>query len=190
MGDKLPTVDLGKGRRAVSLSLGGFHSCAVLDDGSAKCWGMNDVGQLGQGDSQNRGNAAGQMGDALRPIDVGPGRTVKRIATQYDHVCALLDDGGLRCWGWNNGGQLGLGDTNDRGSQRNQLGNGLPKVALGVTSPIALVGVGFDHSCVLFDNDRFKCWGINGGGQLGVGNRSRYGDRAGTMGATLPFVQF
>ncbi|MBT7459911.1 MAG: hypothetical protein HN794_02590, partial [Euryarchaeota archaeon] len=44
-------VDLGVGRTAVSVSLGFYHTCAILDDGSLKCWGSNSYGQLGIGTS-------------------------------------------------------------------------------------------------------------------------------------------
>jgi len=49
----------------VSLDLGGYFTCAVLSDSSAKCWGFNNVGQLGLGDTQTRGDAPGEMGDNL-----------------------------------------------------------------------------------------------------------------------------
>jgi len=58
MGDALPAVDLGTGRRALSIAAGGTHTCAVLDDGSVKCWGANTRGQLGLGDLRARGGAA------------------------------------------------------------------------------------------------------------------------------------
>ena len=65
MGDNLPSVDLGSGRSAKFIAAGGDHTCAILDDGSVKCWGRNDYGQLGYGDTQNRGDGAGEMGDTL-----------------------------------------------------------------------------------------------------------------------------
>ena len=61
----LPSVDLGSGRSAKFIAAGGDHTCAILDDGSVKCWGRNDYGQLGYGDNQNRGDGAGEMGDDL-----------------------------------------------------------------------------------------------------------------------------
>jgi len=54
-----------------SLSLGWKHACAVLDDGSVKCWGYNGVGNLGVGDPQTRGDDPGEMGDALPFVDLG-----------------------------------------------------------------------------------------------------------------------
>ena len=47
MGDNLPAIDLGTGRTAVSIAAHNLQTCAVLDDGSANCWGTNDTAQLG-----------------------------------------------------------------------------------------------------------------------------------------------
>jgi len=58
----------------------------VLDDGSAKCWGDNSYGQLGYGDTIDRGDEAGEMGASLSAIDVGEGRTVVSIDTGYSHT--------------------------------------------------------------------------------------------------------
>ena len=46
-----------------------------------KCWGYNLYGQLGQGDTETRGDVAGELGDALPPIDLGTGRTALAIST-------------------------------------------------------------------------------------------------------------
>ena len=73
MGDDLPPIDLGAGRTATAISAGTSHTCVILDDGSIKCWGWNFLGQLGQGDTDDRGDEPGEMGDALLPIDLGGG---------------------------------------------------------------------------------------------------------------------
>jgi alpha-tubulin suppressor-like RCC1 family protein len=99
MGDGLDTLDLGTGRTAVQLSTGYYHSCALLDNGTVKCWGSNLGGRLGQGDENNRGNAPGTMGDSLTPIDLGTGRTATFIGGGGYHTCALLDNGKVKCWG-------------------------------------------------------------------------------------------
>jgi alpha-tubulin suppressor-like RCC1 family protein len=70
MGAALPAVDLGPGRTALQLTAGGVHTCARLDDGSVKCWGLNDSGQLGLGDTQNRGDGPGEMGAALPAVQL------------------------------------------------------------------------------------------------------------------------
>ncbi len=69
-GESLPVIDLGAGRSALALVVGGAHTCALLDDRSVKCWGDNDAGQLGLGDTTQRGSEAGQMGDNLPTVMV------------------------------------------------------------------------------------------------------------------------
>jgi len=95
MGDSLPAVQLGTGRSAVALALGDEHSCALLDDASVKCWGWNYYSQLGMGDTRNRGDGSGEMGDSLSVVDLGPGRTVVQLVAGRRHNCALLEDGQL-----------------------------------------------------------------------------------------------
>ncbi len=69
MGDNLPSIDLGTGRTARGVITGeGLHTCAIMDNSSIKCWGSNDSGQLGLGDTNNRGDGADEMGDNLPSI--------------------------------------------------------------------------------------------------------------------------
>ena len=89
------------------LSAGGSHTCAIVFDGSVRCWGLNDKGQLGLGDTANRGDAAGEMGDNLPAVDLGTGRTATAISAGTNHTCALLDNGSLKCCGENQTGELG-----------------------------------------------------------------------------------
>ena len=100
---------------AQRFSLGSTYSCAILYGGVIKCWGVNNHGQLGLGDTAYRGDGPGEMGDALDAVDLGPGRTAKMIDAGNDHTCAVLDDDSVKCWGKNNYAQLGLGDTASRG---------------------------------------------------------------------------
>lgn len=102
MGDSLPTVDLGKGLTARSLALGASHTCALVADVSSnlsvKCWGDNSHGQLGVGDSANRGAQSGEMGDALPAVDFGS-RTPTAVAAGGNSTCAVLSDSNAVCWG-------------------------------------------------------------------------------------------
>eukprot|EP00971_Amphidinium_carterae_P042294 831087-Amphidinium_carterae.1 len=84
----------------VSMFAGELHTCACSGLGAVKCWGWNAYGQLGLGDVDNRG--LGGMGDALPSVDLGSGRKCVDIVGMQSHTCALLDDGGLKCWGRNN----------------------------------------------------------------------------------------
>jgi hypothetical protein len=97
MGDALPIVDLGTGRLATALAAGGLATCAILDDGSLKCWGDGDLDGT-NGGAPNIGDAPGEMGDALRPIDLG-GRRARQAALGRNIGCVLADDGAVVCWG-------------------------------------------------------------------------------------------
>ena len=99
MGDDLQPIKLGTGRRVQKLACGKFHTCALLDDGFTKCWGRNSAGQLGQGNSQQIGGGASEMGDHLASIDLGSGRIAVDIAAGGTQSCAILDDGSAKCWG-------------------------------------------------------------------------------------------
>jgi hypothetical protein len=108
--------DADAGPTGPELTAGQQHTCARLDDGSVKCWGSNVNGQLGLGDTQQRGDGPGELGATLPAVDLGPGRTALQLTAGYNHTCARLDDGSVKCWGLNDVGQLGLGDTQSRGS--------------------------------------------------------------------------
>jgi alpha-tubulin suppressor-like RCC1 family protein len=186
MGDALPTVNLGVGVRPIGIYCGGFHTCALLDDGRTKCWGQNSSGQLGRGNRNSIGDHPNEMGDALATIDLG-GLRVLSLATGRNHTCALLEDGTVKCWGHNQHGQLGLNDFNDRGDGPGEMGNALRAVDLGPGLRVLDVQA-VDHTCAIVEGGRLKCWGLNGWGQLGLGDFNNRGDSGGEVGAVLPFV--
>ena len=188
MGDNLPAVELGAGRTAVAIAAGASFTCAVLDDGSVKCWGYNGVGQLGLGDKNNRGDEDNEMGDNLPAVSLGAGKTAVGIAAGSGHVCARLSDGGAKCWGFNYPGQLGLGDTINRGDDPNEMGDNLPEVALGAGALVAALALGDAHTCALLTDGSVKCWGANTGGMLGVGDSVNHGDQPFEMADKLPKV--
>ena len=188
MGDKLPKVDLGTGRTAKAISAGGAHTCAILDDNSVKCWGANAEGELGLGDLNVRGDNANEMGDKLPKVDLGTGRTAKALSSRGYHTCAILDDNSVKCWGFNERGQLGVGDTNDRGGALNKMGDNLPKVSLGTGRTAKAISAGYDHTCAVLDDDSVKCWGENLSGELGLGDMHDRGGAANEMGDNLPKV--
>jgi alpha-tubulin suppressor-like RCC1 family protein len=163
-------------------------ACALLDNGTVKCWGAG--GLLGLGDAVTRGDEPGEMGDALPALDLGlrPPRRVIEIAVGSTHACALLDDASLKCWGSNGHGQLGLGDTTARGDEPGEMGENLPRVDLG-RDLAAHVTAGFDHTCVVAEaTGHVKCWGANQSGQLGLGDTRNRGVLPGQLGDTLPAV--
>jgi alpha-tubulin suppressor-like RCC1 family protein len=82
------------------------HTCAIMRDGSARCWGGNTYGQLGDGSTTSR----------AEPSAVGGMNTMVHLATTGDHTCAALVDGGARCWGHNITGAIGDNTTIDQPS--------------------------------------------------------------------------
>jgi uncharacterized repeat protein (TIGR01451 family) len=186
MGANLPTVDLGAGRTATAVATGNAHTCVVLDNGGVKCWGANDVGQLGRGNTSAVGFIPNQMGDNLTPIDLGPGRTATAVTAGNSHSCALLDNGSVKCWGQGSDGQLGNGSTNVIGDGPNEMGANLPPVDLGGGHTAIAVSAGNNHTCAVLDDASVRCWGNNVSGELGVGDTADRGEAPGEMGAALP----
>jgi alpha-tubulin suppressor-like RCC1 family protein len=139
-----------------SVSAGGNHTCAVTQAGAALCWGDNHYGQLGDGTTVDR----------ARPVEVtGLSSGVAAIAASYNHTCAVLDSGGVQCWGYNRYGQLG--NPANVGNQAST--NPAPLDVTGLQSGVSDVTVGAAHSCALLDTGGVKCWGWDFAGQLGDG---------------------
>lgn len=188
MGDNLSEINLGTNRTALSVDASYFHTCALLDNGSVKCWGRNDYGQLGQGDLITRGDDAGEMGDSLNSIDLGTGLTATAVVTHYYSVCASLSDGSVKCWGRNNYGQLGQGDNTTRGDGANQMGDQLDPIDLGSGLELSSIFKGFFQTCASFTGASLKCWGYGSYGILGTESAQHRGDQVGEMGDNLPTV--
>lgn len=89
---------------AVGLALGWLHSCALLSDGTERCWGANYAGQLGDGNDEN----------LAQPTEVKGLTGAVEIAVGLDHSCAWRGQGDVMCWGSNYKGQLGDGTTTFR----------------------------------------------------------------------------
>ena len=131
MGSNLGFVDLGTGRTATAIASGRYHTCAILDNASVKCWGDGGNGKLGQGNSDTLGDGANEMGDNLPIVDLGTGRTATSISPARYHTCALMDNAAAKCWGqngWN--GKLGQGHKDDLGDNANEMGDNLPAIDL------------------------------------------------------------
>lgn len=187
MGDNLLPVNLGTGRTAVEVVAGGSHTCALLDNASVKCWGSGTAGKLGKGSTASLGDAANEMGDNLLPIDLGTGRTATKIVAGLDYVCAILDNGTVKCWGENQRGQLGKDSTNDLGDGAGEMGDSLTAVNIGAgRTATDIIGL-YETVCVKRDNNTMICWGRNNLGQVGKGNtagaNAAIGDAGGEMAA-------
>ena len=173
---------------ALRLTTGTKFTCAVLDNASVKCWGKNANGQLGQGNTTELGSASSQMGDNLTAIDLGSGRTALAISVRTHHTCALLDNASVKCWGFNNQGQLGQGSTSNLGDAGSEMGDKLPAIDLGSGRTTTAISAGVYYTCALLDNSDVKCWGYNAYGQLGQESTSSLGDAGLEMGDNLPAI--
>jgi alpha-tubulin suppressor-like RCC1 family protein len=181
-------VNLGVGRTAVSVVAGDYHTCALLDDATVKCWGLNTSGDLGQGSvSPSLGDEPGEMA-ALQPINFGAGRKVLEVAVGQAFSCARLDDATVKCWGENSRGQLGNGGVASLGGTPGDIAAAAP-LPLGTGLTPVQLSLGHDHGCAMLTDgtDRFvECWGDNRWGQLGRGNTTTLGDNPGEVAAISP----
>ncbi len=187
MGEALSFVDLGKGVRAVQITAGMTHSCALLENGMAKCWGDNFAGQLGIGSRLIQGDKESELGDKLLAVGKGTPRFVQ-IAAGGNHTCGLSEDGKIKCWGRNDLGQLGLGHVMSVGGIPEQVEQ-MASVDLGTGIKAIGVRVGLSHTCALLENGMAKCWGSNYNGELGQGDVTPRGGSSNTMGNFLKQIQ-
>jgi alpha-tubulin suppressor-like RCC1 family protein len=88
-----------------SIGAGGTHTCAIATAGELFCWGDDNYGQLGDGDGVTGGPEPRPVASPLRFSEVASGARV---------TCAITAERTLYCWGANNFGQLGTGDTTER----------------------------------------------------------------------------
>jgi alpha-tubulin suppressor-like RCC1 family protein len=96
----------------VALTLGVYHACGLTADGIAYCWGSNAAGQLGATTTETCGLAGGQIAPCSSvPIAVNTTLRFTTLAAGYAHTCGAASDGEAYCWGANDHGQLGTGDT-------------------------------------------------------------------------------
>jgi len=140
--------------------------CALVL-GAAKCWGQNNVGQLGDGTAN----------DSNVPVQVqGLISGVTSIARGWMHACAVMN-GTVYCWGDNTFGQLGHQPGSSSSDEICIRGvnppgdycNPLPTQVLGLPAGVQNVKAGTYHSCAMANGVAY-CWGANAFGQLGDGS--------------------
>lgn len=139
----LPINVTGLTSKVVAISAGDSHTCAVTVEGEAKCWGKNLYGRLGDGTRSLRSKT---------PVNViGLNNKVTFIGAGYEHTCALLNNGSVKCWGLNSFGQLGTGG--------NEALSAIPVDVPNLDNAVSAITVGFNQTCVLLKSGHVKCWG-------------------------------
>jgi alpha-tubulin suppressor-like RCC1 family protein len=150
--------------------VGGNHACAVLEDNSVRCWGYNELGQLGLGRVDNIGDD--EFPSQIAPIvffDRGP---FDVISAGPLHTCAKRAQAPeVQCWGYNGDGSLGFGEPWDEPYRKaTELG----EFAWG--GALREVAVGDRFRCVVENDYSLKCWGFNEKAQLGLPSTDALGD--------------
>ncbi|HHX99196.1 TPA: hypothetical protein GX533_00730 [Candidatus Dojkabacteria bacterium] len=145
------------------IDAGSGTTCSLDSNGQAYCWGYNEYGQLGNGES-------GEDADRNMPVIVKQGAipssvTLTSIKAGGMHTCGLGGNGKAYCWGRNKNGQLGCGDNADSNTPVAVKPGVIP-------STVKLTGIstGYIHSCGLGNDGRAYCWGSNYYGALGNGD--------------------
>ncbi len=194
MGANLIPVDLSSDASgnsyAVDIAVGKDFACAIRQDGSIRCWGLDSNGQLGNGPA-----STGNIGDSPAHSISGSGNAValggpaRAIFLGAFHACAILGDNSVKCWGNNNNGRLGVGEAT-AGLASSPVG----PVNLGDGLTAITMALGGSHTCAILSNRHLKCWGGGGGGlndgsgELGYGDKLTRGKTAASM-ASLPEVE-
>jgi alpha-tubulin suppressor-like RCC1 family protein len=151
---RAPVDVVGLTSGVAAIAAGAAHTCALTAAGGVKCWGSNGWGQIGDGTTTDR----------LTPVDVvGLTSGVAAIAARDLHTCALTKAGGAKCWGSNLSGQIG------DGTKKTRLA---PVDVKNLTSGVAAIAAGAEHTCALTTAGGVKCWGYNGWGEIGDGTKT------------------
>jgi alpha-tubulin suppressor-like RCC1 family protein len=165
------------------VAMGSDHTCVLLINGDVRCWGLNDKGQLGLGNTDTLGDDEPVI--SVSPVRFPIGFRVKQITAGQAHTCALSEAGKVICWGENSSGELGQGDRVNRGSTPETTPDRLDFIDISPVKQI-ISGVSSKNTCAILESNAVKCWGLNASGQLGLGNKTNLGDNPSEISQTAP----
>ena len=165
-------VTVAKVGKAVAVSTGAAHACALDKAGAVTCWGFNGQGQLGNGKKgamlSSAARAKAKINSPSPPPDVLPREGASKVklparatevAAGYDSSCALLETGAVACWGSNAHGQLGSAGPSSLS----------PALVPGLIDA-SRISVGDGAVCAVRKDGSVSCWGRDQLGLTGDGN--------------------
>jgi len=136
----------------VQVAMGQYFGCARSAAGLVYCWGANNYGQLGDGSATT---VTRNSASAVSGINGTAGNSAVSVSAGLRHACAAMDDGTVRCWGYNGSGSIG------------------PAVAVNSTqtTPVTVTGIttatqveaGYASTCAILSTGALQCWGTGGG---------------------------
>lgn len=139
------------------IAAGRNHTCAVKNDGTLWCWGLNNAGQLGLGDKVDR--------ETPQQVTLPANVTAAYVRAGTSHSCVVASDTAtptdfeMYCWGSNTFGQLGTSDQVER----------LSPALADISAPVSGIALGGTHTCALRQGS-VGCWGNGFKGQVGNGS--------------------
>ena len=139
-------------RAATTVAAGQNFTCAIVSGGAVKCWGANNVGQLG--------NATTSTSPVLSPGFVTGLSGATSITAGDDYTCVIVANGAVDCWGANFDGRLGHGGP---------FGPTTTPVAVTGLTGVTSISARFRHTCAVVAGGAVECWGQNDSGDLGNG---------------------
>jgi alpha-tubulin suppressor-like RCC1 family protein len=155
----------GLGSEVAAVTMGVGHACALNNDGGVRCWGLNECGQLGNGESGGCHEGEDEALFSTVPVDViGLESGVVAVDAGGWHTCAVIEGGGVKCWGDDYYGQIGDGWN---AADDEFVHVTVPADVFELQSGITAVSAGARHTCALTGSGGIKCWGMGGYGQLG-----------------------
>ena len=148
--------------RVIEIAMGGFGECLLFEDGKIKCRSFyNDYGQIGDGTTTSTTTA--NWADVQGIDGSTSAKKAVKVAMGRNHVCALMDNGQVQCWGRNNNGQLGNSGT---------INSSVPAyvsslTALAPSTTAVDIVSADDGTCVILDDATVTCWGTLPNATLG-----------------------
>src|SRR6478736_5503124 len=161
---------------AVAIAAGNANDCAVLVDGTVRCWGWRGGGGLGDGTGLVQDSTLD--GWARAPVLVSNINAAVGVSAGPESACAVLSDTTVRCWGQNESGELGNGTSTPSAipTQVQNLSGAVAVTSNGPASGRAMCAACYGFACALLRDQTVRCWGEGQNGELGNGTA--------TLGAT------